>query len=195
MTGLYWGGNVGYSWGRADNDANVGLVTFSESEKIEGVIGGFQSGYNYQLGAWVWGFETDIQASGQKGDSTFLPSPRTQLTTDHKLEWFGTSRSRLGFLAAHTFTATGLTVATATVKDVKAGWTAGGGIEGALGGGWSAKLEYLYMDLGKLEQTLSTPFGTETFTSGVTDHIARVGLNYKWGTSRTGRTSMRVRPK
>jgi len=60
-----------------------------------------------------------------KGDSTFLPSPRTQLTTDHKLEWFGTSRSRLGFLAAHTFTATGLTVATATVKDVKAGWTAG----------------------------------------------------------------------
>jgi outer membrane immunogenic protein len=197
-TGLYWGGNVGYSWGRADNDANVGLVTFSESEKIEGVIGGFQSGYNYQFGAWVWGFETDIQASGQKGDSTFLPNPRTQLTTDHKLEWFGTSRSRLGFLAApnillygtagvaygqvkDTFTATGLTVATATVKDVKAGWTAGGGIEGALGGGWSAKLEYLYMDLGKLEQTLSTPFGTETFTSRVTDHIARVGLNYKWG--------------
>jgi outer membrane immunogenic protein len=197
-TGLYWGGNVGYSWGRAKNDANVGFVTFSESEKIEGVIGGFQTGYNYQFGAWVWGFETDIQASGQKGDSTFRLSPLTQLTTDHKLEWFGTSRSRLGFLATpnillygtagvaygqvkDTFTVTGLTVATATVKDVKAGWTAGGGIEGALGGGWSAKLEYLYIDLGKLEQTLSTPTGTETFNSRVTDHIVRVGLNYKWG--------------
>ncbi len=197
-TGLYWGGNVGYSWGRAKNDANVGFVTFSESEKIEGVIGGLQTGYNYQFGAWVWGFETDIQASGQKGDSTFRLSPLTQLTTDHKLEWFGTSRSRLGFLATpnillygtagvaygqvkDTFTVTGLTVATATVKDVKAGWTAGGGIEGALGGGWSAKLEYLYIDLGKLEQTLSTPAGTETFNSRMTDHIVRVGLNYKWG--------------
>ena len=52
---------------------------------------------------------------------------------------------------------TGVRTATASVKDVKAGWTAGAGIEGALGGGWSAKLEYLYIDLGKLEQTLSTP--------------------------------------
>ena len=76
---------------------------------------------------------------------------------------------------------TSVGAATATVKDVKAGWTAGGGIEGALGGGWSAKLEYLYIDLGKLEQTLSTPAGTETFSSRVTDNIVRVGLNYRWG--------------
>jgi outer membrane immunogenic protein len=40
---------------------------------------------------------------------------------------------------------------------VKAGWTAGGGIEGAFGGGWSAKLEYLYVDLGKTEFTIATP--------------------------------------
>src|SRR5256884_9391139 len=51
----------------------------------------------------VWGFETDIQASGQKGGSTFgaltaTPAALTTLTTDHKLRWFGTSRSRLGFL-------------------------------------------------------------------------------------------------
>jgi outer membrane immunogenic protein len=79
------------------------------------------------------------------------------------------------------FTVSSIAPATATVKDVKAGWTAGGGIEGAFGGGWSAKLEYLYIDLGKLEQTLSTPFGTETFSSRVTDNIVRVGLNYRWG--------------
>src|SRR5438132_1322324 len=46
----------------------------------------------------VWGFETDIQASGQKGGSTFgaltaTPAALTTLTTDHKLSWFGTSRS------------------------------------------------------------------------------------------------------
>ena len=59
---------VTYSWGEAKNDATVlGVGTFSESQKIDGVIGGFQTGYNYQFGTWVWGFETDIQASGQKG--------------------------------------------------------------------------------------------------------------------------------
>jgi len=198
-TGLYWGGNVGYSWGDAKNEATVlGVGTFSESAKIDGVIGGFQSGYNYQFGAWVWGFETDIQASGQKGGSTFLLSPLATLTTDHKLDWFGTARSRLGFLATpnillygtfgvaygrvkDTFTVSGVPPAVATVRDVKAGWTAGAGVEGALGGGWSAKLEYLYIDLGKLEQTLSTPAGIETFSSRVTDNIVRVGLNYRWG--------------
>ena len=40
---------------------------------------------------------------------------------------------------------------------MKAGWTAGAGIAGAFGGGWSAKLDYLYVDLGKTEFTIATP--------------------------------------
>jgi outer membrane immunogenic protein len=73
--------------------------------------------------------------------------------------------------------------ATASINDVRAGWTAGGGIEGAFGGGWSAKVEYLYIDLGKLEQTVTVPPAalTATFNSRLTDNIVRVGLNYKWG--------------
>jgi len=60
-TGLYWGVNVGYSWGHAKDEATLlGVGTISESQKVDGVIGGFQSGYNYQFGQWVWGFETDI---------------------------------------------------------------------------------------------------------------------------------------
>jgi outer membrane immunogenic protein len=204
-TGLYWGVNIGYSWGQAKTDVTALGFTASESQNIEGVIGGFQSGYNYQFGAWVWGFETDIQLSDQKGGSTFgvltaTPAPLTTLTTDHKLRWFGTSRSRLGFLWSPNvllygtagvaygqvkddflLRVGGVTTATASVKDVKAGWTVGAGLEGAFGGGWSWKVEYLYIDLGKLEQTLSTFSGTETFSSRVTDNIVRVGLNYKWG--------------
>jgi hypothetical protein len=66
-----------------------------------------------------------------------------------------------------------------TFKDVKAGW-AGAGIEGALGGGWTAKLEYLF---GKTENTIATPgLGTlVTETRRYTDNIVHVGLNYKWG--------------
>jgi outer membrane immunogenic protein len=206
-TGIYWGGNVGYSWGQSKNDGTLAGfgVTATESQDMDGVIGGAQTGYNYQFGAWVLGLEADIQASGQKGGSTFqvLGLPTATLTTDHKLEWFGTARPRLGVLAtpnlllygtggvafgqvkdSYTATVAGLgTVATATVDDVKAGWTAGAGIEGAFGGGWSAKVEYLYIDLGKLQQTVTLPLAgvTATFNSHVTDNIVRVGLNYKWG--------------
>jgi outer membrane immunogenic protein len=205
-TGIYWGGNVGYSWGQSKNDAALGFgITATESQDIDGVIGGVQTGYNYQFGTWVFGLEVDIQASGQKGGSTFQAAglPTATLITDHKLDWFGTARPRLGVLATpnlllygtggvafgqvkDSFTAAiaGVgTVATANIDDVKAGWTAGAGIEGAFGGGWSAKVEYLYVDLGKLQQTLTLPLAgfTTTFNSRVTDNIVRVGLNYKWG--------------
>lgn len=202
-TGLYWGANVGYSWGQSKHDATfAGVGSFSRSEDIDGAIGGVQTGYNYQFGAWVWGFETDFQASGQKGGSIFNVGPLTTLNTDHKLEWFGTSRSRLGFLwgpnvllygtagvaygqvkDSTTISTVGLGSTTSTFKDVKAGWTAGAGLESAFGGGWSWKLEYLYMDLGKTERTLATPAAGTILneTRRTTDNIVRVGLNYKWG--------------
>ena len=48
----------------------------------------------------MWGLETDFQASGQKGSSTFTGVlPLTSITTDDKLDWFGTVRGRLGVLA------------------------------------------------------------------------------------------------
>ncbi|TMK04663.1 MAG: porin family protein [Alphaproteobacteria bacterium] len=167
-TGLYWGANVGYSWGQSKFDATLtGVGTFSRSTDLNGAIGGAQFGYNYQFGAWVLGLETDIQASGQSRSSTLGTLPPVTVTTDHKLEWFGTARPRLGFLA--------------TPNTLL--WTAGAGIEGAFGGGWSAKLEYLYMDLGKTQMTFATPaLGVvATETRRTTDNIVRVGLNYKWG--------------
>ena len=91
-----------------------------------------------------------------------------------------------GSLAAAALTASAVT----SFSDVKAGWTAGAGVEAALGGGWSAKLEYLYIDLGKTELTTAAAAtavgatvlainGSRTFRD--TDNIVRVGLNYKWG--------------
>jgi outer membrane immunogenic protein len=203
-SGLYWGVNVGYSWGAAKYDAVLtGIGSVSRSEDIDGVIGGIQSGYNRQIGAWVLGFESDIQISGQKGGATFPGAfAPTTITTDEKLEWFGTSRARLGFLATPTIllygtagaaygqvkddatvTTPGVGSFTARFKDVKAGWTAGGGIEGAFGGSWSAKLEYLYVDLGKTQHSFGTiGLGTiATETRHTTDNIVRLGINYRWG--------------
>ena len=123
------------------------------------------------------------------------------MNTDHKLKWFGTSRSRLGVLwtpntllygtfgvaygqvQEDAIISRGVQSASLTFKDWKAGWTAGAGIETTLGNGWTAKLEYLYLDLGRTESTIATPgLGTLVATSRrFTDDIVRVGFNYKWG--------------
>jgi outer membrane immunogenic protein len=63
-----------------------------------------------------------------------------------------------------------------------AGWTLGAGIEGAAwASNWTWKVEYLYIDLGTFDQLFVTPVGVVTTKTDVTDHILRVGLNYRLG--------------
>jgi opacity protein-like surface antigen len=71
-----------------------------------------------------------------------------------------------------------------TSHTTKAGWAIGAGAEVRLGGNWTGKIEYLYLDFGKVSTTASlptnsTPLGIN-FDSRVTDHIVRVGVNYKF---------------
>jgi outer membrane immunogenic protein len=65
--------------------------------------------------------------------------------------------------------ATGTAFAALSESKTKAGWTLGGGVEGALAGNWTWKAEYLYVDLGSVS-------GNARFT----DNIVRVGLNYRF---------------
>src|SRR5262245_50953249 len=104
-TGFYIGANGGYSWGRFHNDFTIGPFAFGgEGQKINGGIAGVQYGYNWQIGpTWVLGTESDIQWSGQKGDSLFCAVAGcgvASITADHRLRWFGTSRGRIGVLAS-----------------------------------------------------------------------------------------------
>ena len=89
-------------------------------------------------------------------------------------------RVELGFEAAR-----GALAFAGSTTDTRVGWTVGAGIEGMITQNWTAKLEYLYMDLGR--------FNTATFTlapgsvvgvnvsSKFTDNILRAGINYKFG--------------
>ena len=63
---------------------------------------------------------------------------------------------------------------------IRAGWTAGGGIEGSLGNNWLAKLEYLYMDFGTFNNAFTgvAPFTPIGLSTHLTDNIVRVGVNY-----------------
>ena len=135
-TGFYFGGNVGYGWGRAPTDVNVpaipdfdavtiGLTTvfipvpgasFSDPNKMNGINGGVQLGYNAQFGKLVVGVETDWQGvAGHAGamDASsydtglitlgplFAIEHSGTLTTQYqaKIDWFGTARGRVGYAA------------------------------------------------------------------------------------------------
>ncbi|WP_271597333.1 outer membrane protein [Bradyrhizobium sp. CCBAU 45384] len=60
------------------------------------------------------------------------------------------------------------------------GWTAGAGVEKKFNRNWSAKLEYLYIDLGS-----STYFGGTANSTSVSfhDHVLRAGFNYAFSPS------------
>lgn len=77
----------------------------------------------------------------------------------------------------------------------KVGWTVGGGVEGAVVGNWSWRVEYLHVDLGNVNASFATmpgcfglantcgpvAAGTGSVSSHVTDEIVRAGFNYRFG--------------
>lgn len=78
--------------------------------------------------------------------------------------------------------------ASSSNNSTRVGWTVGAGVEGVVSGNWTAKIEYLYMDLGTVSGSFVTPiitpsgaFATSRYSSRITDNILRVGVNYKWG--------------
>ena len=71
-----------------------------------------------------------------------------------------------------------------TATATHTGWTVGGGSEWVLSGGWTAKLEYLFVDLGTIGNSYVSNAGvvpTVVESSHVRDNIIRIGLNYRFG--------------
>ena len=78
------------------------------------------------------------------------------------------------------------TSVTYSASTTKTGWTVGGGVEGVITGNWTAKIEYLDADLGKVSGgpfvTGVPPLVRANFLSGaiksrVADNILRIGVN------------------
>jgi outer membrane immunogenic protein len=181
-----------------------------------GVTGGGQIGYNWQLGTFLLGLEADINGSSlNANDSVNRPLAAPLVgnflhSVNEKLDWFGTVRGRLGITPAptwllyvtgglaygHVSSNTGVSFTSTTdvyigsFSDTRAGWTVGGGGEWAFSPNWSAKLEYLYVDLGRISYTdicvtpvcaLFTPAPLYATDLRLHDHIVRVGINYRFG--------------
>jgi outer membrane immunogenic protein len=140
----------------------------------------------------------------------------SDVSAAHKLNWLSTVRGRVGatfgpallYLTGgaafgeveRSARAAGSTLRNGNVfntfagshfeKSTKDGWTLGGGIEGQVMTSWSVKAEYLYVDLGRTNDSFNTTFltggggvvgsvaGVRVDRSDIRDQIFRVGLNY-----------------
>src|SRR5215216_3250071 len=162
--GSYFGANLGYQWGRI---TNLGA-------RPTGVLGGGQAGYSWQSGQFVFGGETDLQVSG--AEDTFAAWKFSN-------PWFGSLRGRAGFAMNNMlfYATAGLAygglraqLAGATEAKRQAGWTAGAGMEVGLSPKWSARAEYLFMDLADRGYVLT---GTG---NGLETGLLRFGVNYRF---------------
>ena len=68
---------------------------------------------------------------------------------------------------------------TGTSTTTNAGWTAGCGVEYGIDRNWSAKLEYLHVDLGTAA-FMGAASGTSTLKVPIKDDLVRAGINYRW---------------
>jgi outer membrane immunogenic protein len=183
-SGFYLGVNGGFDFGRSDW---TGGAASSGGFDTSGFVVGGTLGANYQINQFVLGVETDLDYAGIKGNgpAAFCVNCQTAST------WLGTARGRIGYAWNRVlFYGTGgaaygnidATAFGATNSSTEVGWTAGAGIEGAIADNWTAKIEYLYADLGHGSCTTacgSPPFATQSV--GLKDNLVRVGVNYKFG--------------
>jgi outer membrane immunogenic protein len=168
-----------------------------------GMIGGLEAGYNQQFGNFVVGVEGDVQRTGIAASQSFsLGAPAPTQDNTLTLDGLGTLRGRAGIgfgnfivygtagvAVGHVSASNTLTsgvdpsvVASDTDSRWMTGWTAGTGIEAALGdSGWTAKAEYLYVDLGRAAFRFNPAPGLTTSSNvAATANIFRAGLNYRF---------------
>jgi outer membrane immunogenic protein len=163
--GPYLGATLGYEWGEVSNNPT----------QPSGIEGGLEAGFNWQHGNFVYGAEADINLSG--AEDTFSPWQFSN-------PWFGTVRGRGGVainnvliygtagLAYGGLTAT--SPGNLSESHTSVGWTAGAGVEVGFAPHWSAKAEWLYLDLA--DHTYSVT-GTD---NGLSANLLRIGVNYRF---------------
>lgn len=157
-----------YNW----TGSYVGINGGGAFNTTGGLVGG-TLGYNYQIGQVVYGLEGDMDWSNMRDRDTALRN-----------DWLGTVRGRLGYAidrfmpyvtggAAFGNIRTPVDALGSSSNETKAGWALGGGIEAAIAGPWTAKVEYLHVDLGRGGSVLNTNARFDA-------DIVRAGLNYRF---------------
>lgn len=192
--GVVGGGQIGYNWQSAD--WVFGLETDAQ--------------WTGQRGSASTTCPATVIGGPCLPGVTIVPAGAlgTVANLDQKLEWFGTFRGRVGSLVGPTvlfyatggaaygtvktdialagFTPAGLPIGiSGSSSDTRVGWTVGAGVEWMFVPNWTAKVEYLYMDLGTVSSAVVLPTATgfaigASLDSRIRDNIIRGGINYKF---------------
>ncbi|WJR81976.1 carbohydrate porin [Bradyrhizobium sp. NP1] len=192
-TGFYIGGHFGYGGGSLGAGTNpLPLEGALLPHSVIGLSGGYQMGYNRQFANnVVLGIEADASFTSPEDAPRVTPAP-----FNSSIDYTGTLRGRIGyafgrwmpyvtggFALGHTRVNINEDPAPVTiisrVGNYQTGWTAGAGVEFAVSGNWSAKLEYDYIDLARRTYDLSG-FGLPNVTVDPRIHLAKLGLNYRF---------------
>jgi len=189
-SGAYLGAEIGYGWGKSHHFTQTTPAS-TPKFTLDGALGGVTAGYNYQINNWVLGAEADFSAADIKGSVGSTPEWGCDSGCRTKVDWFGTVRARAGYAFDRTLPYVTGGLAYGHIKgyvdgepdysrdNTNAGWTVGAGVEHAFTDHLTAKIEYLYVDLGKIDiEDFGVPFG-----QGYADakfSTIKVGLNYKF---------------
>lgn len=195
-SGIYLGVNGGYSFGGSswsDSVTGGSTGTFSTS----GFLFGGTVGANYQVGSYVLGIEADADWTDPSGAATFTKTSFCAGGCNTASDWLATVRGRVGYAFERVLvygtagTAFGNVQASYSNDPVTTttgiGWTAGVGVEVAVVTNWTAKLEYLFVDLPNGSCTtncaIQNPMGPPVIPNiaiKFNESIFRLGINYKF---------------
>ena len=182
--GFYIGVNGGGGWGGSQWSGGAFDV-----DPSGGMIGG-TIGYNWQLGTWVLGLEGDADWSNIKGSYNGVLCGAAG-ACETKNDFLATIRGRVGYSFGQWMPYVTGGVAIGNIKasypgftevsETNAGWTAGAGVEFAFAPHWSAKVEYLHVDLGDVSCGAGSACN---FVAGnkvdFDADLVRGGINYKF---------------
>jgi outer membrane immunogenic protein len=218
--GFYVGGTVGGALGSSKYVESAGgafpglpiavskiNAVGTSSTAPRGVIGGGEAGYNWQIGHFVVGFETDFSGWGLSSNNGVtdvgVPAVTFSSSTTVSSNWLFTARPRLGWANGNQllYLTAGLAVTNfdfsqsillfplgtlaGSSSTTEVGWTAGGGVAYGLSWNWSIKAEYLYVNFPN-QNTTQVLSGNPLFTGAgtvarnLTASIARAGFDYRF---------------
>ncbi len=178
--GVVGGGQIGYNY-----QIDPSWVIGAEADLQASSIGSHEPNY---FSPW---YPSPLTPGGYLSPLAAYPAYTYQgqsgFNVAATLPWFGTVRGRAGYLVTPTWLIYGTAgLAFGEVQggfsgysDTRAGWTAGAGVEWRFRENWSAKLEYLYLDLsgpGNAGYYAGLNYGYHLHPEV---NIIRAGLNYR----------------
>jgi outer membrane immunogenic protein len=198
--GFYVGGMVGYDFLSNQNSSNLPDFDQENGGRIaglgsDGIAGGVVAGFNIPMGdAFILGIEGTGRYSDASGDTSLSDNvSESSIRTGTRSSW--SIMGRVGFLVSPTtmiygsggwgqtrfntrFINTPVGGNPTEIFDdgiTRDSWRIGGGIEAALGGGWTARLDYTYANYSDYEVTVNP---LNSFVIKPTAHQASVGVSY-----------------